>query len=201
MNASMERPITVWDEMFLPGELERVIDQLGLAAKTIDLHQASRPATPDEAPTHGPWLLLVGLLWGGLAWILGVRWRRTNRRRWRVALGSLHMLTGLLFGVLGTLGALMWALTEWAVTFDNANQLLANPITLMALPLGVAVIFGSDRARGLLYRCWLVLCVTSALALLLAAFSITAQANGAVIALLLPLNVGFAQSLRPALGQ
>lgn len=196
MNASMEQPITVWDEMFLPGELQRVVERLGLAESTVELFvPAGRAPVPETPPTHGPWLLLVGLLWGGLAWFLGDR--RTRGAAWRFTLGGLHSVTGLLFGVLGSLGTLMWVGTEWAVTYDNANQLLANPVTLAAFPLGIALAFGSGRAERWLRHCWRLLTATSALACALALLFLTDQANGAVIALLLPLNAGFARSLRP----
>jgi hypothetical protein len=204
MNASMEAPITVWEEMFLPGELARVVESIGLARATQRVFEpVDRPPIPEAPPTHGPYLFLVGLLLGGLAWFLGVR--RDRARGWRVALGLTHSLTGLAFGFLGTLGTLMWAFTEWDVTFDNANQLLANPLTLAAFPLGVGLAFGRmggaggvpGRAERWLSRSWTLLAGTSILALLLAVLTITGQANGAVIALLLPMNLGFALSLRP----
>ncbi len=198
MNASMEAPITVWQEMFLPGEVQRVVEELGLSAHTQRLFEADRPPIPEEAPSHGPWLLLLGLAWGGLVWGLGTR--RNTGRAWRLALGGLHSATGLFFGFLGTLGALMWGFTEWAVTYDNANQLLANPVTLLAFPLGIAVAFGSQRAQRWLYPCWRLLAFTSALAGIACLLSVTDQANAAVIALLLPINAGFALSLRPGTG-
>jgi len=69
------------------------------------------------------------------------------RSAWpRRLLGIQHALFGLLFGLPGLLGFLMWTLTEHVVTYRNENQLLANPLTLLLLPFGIAIAFGSRFA-------------------------------------------------------
>ena len=86
MNDSMERPIRRYDEAFLPGELEKLVDQASYTdehGKTVPLvhlrytvfaaHRDPVPALPSRG---WPELLAVGLLAGGIAFALSVWLRR-----------------------------------------------------------------------------------------------------------------------------
>ena len=55
-------------------------------------------------------------------------------------LGLLHALFGLVLGLPGLLGALMWAFTEHTVTYRNENLLLSNPLTFLLFPLGLGML-------------------------------------------------------------
>jgi hypothetical protein len=166
MNDEMERPITKWDELFLPDELERQVAAMryyvntsdekrptDAADKTVPLvtssytvYAAHRPLVPARPATSWPWTLLLGCSGGAVLWLTALWMRRRASRLARASFGILHAVLGSVFGLYGTLGFLMWTLTEHAVTFRNENQLLANPITLLLLPLGIAIAMGSNRA-------------------------------------------------------
>jgi hypothetical protein len=171
MNDSMERPLRAWDELFLPGELERqvgrmhYVDERGqsvpLVTATQIVFEPERAAVPEWPARSWPWTLLLGCA-SGAALLLTALWmRRVRSRAARVLLGAQQAVFGLAFGTLGTLGFLMWMLTEHTVTYRNENQLLANPLTLLALPLGVAIIAGSSGALWLSRQLFAVLTVMS----------------------------------------
>jgi hypothetical protein len=173
MNDSMEQPLRAWDELFLPGELERqvahmqYIDEHGarvpLVSATRVVFEARRPGVPDRPATRWPWALLLGTCAGAAlcatAWFVA-----RGSRLARVLFGAEHALLGLTLGVLGTVGFLMWTLTEHSVTYGNENQWLANPLTLLLWPLGVAIAAGRGPA---LRKAGQVFYALGALALLL----------------------------------
>src|SRR4029078_12567705 len=93
-----------------------------------------------------PWTLLIGCATGAAPLLTALWMRRGRSRAVRRLLGAEQAALGLVFGTLGTLGFLMWMLTEHTVTYRNENQLLANPLTLLALPLGLAILARHSRA-------------------------------------------------------
>lgn len=209
MNDEVDRPITRWEEAFLPEELEQQVaamQVLGaegpaqpLAAKSWVYSEAqARPATPEQPPSYGPWLLALGLGLGAAA--LGLAWweQRRRSRLARVLLGLECSAVGLGVGLPGTVLLLMWALTDHTVTYRNENLLLANPLTLLLAPLGAMLVFGSRRARRWLGRLGLGLAGLGLLGLLLKALPPFNQDNWRLIALLLPVLVGMAGALRLA---
>ena len=200
MNDEMEQPIKQWDELFLPEELEREVahlqyrdaqgNRVPLVAAKYDVFEASRPATA-AAPNRGwPWTLALGVAIGLLACVTAGWLSRTGSALARRLLGAQHAVFGLTFGMLGLLGFLMWTLTEHTVTYRNENQLLANPLTLLLLPLGVGIAFGSKRA---LVWTRLVFYALAAMSLALPLLKLLPSFNQDTLlplTLLLPANVG-----------
>jgi hypothetical protein len=212
MNDSIDRPLTRWDEAFLPDELEASVrdfrytradgSTVPLLKETRVVH-ASRSLAPARAePLRStPWLLGGGLAWGALALGLGAWWSRSGRAGARVLLGLHTALTGLLLGLLGTVLLGLWAVTDHAVTFHNENLLLANPLTLLALPLGLSLARGREpRTPGRLRRLWGALGVLALLGLALKALPAFDQDNWNILAGLLPavLGLGAAHARAPA---
>lgn len=202
MNDDMEAPIQVWHEMFLPAALEQALAELEyvnaagervpLVSRTYDLYESSLPPVPTQ-PTP-----MLGLMlgFGGAIFALSVllSWLdRHFRAFWsRALLGLHHMAIGLVFGVPGMLAALMWLFTEHTVTYHNENLLLANPLTLLLLPLGVMMLWGSARAFRWARWSAVGLALLSLLGLLLKLLPAFDQANALPMAVLLPTNLGLA---------
>lgn len=200
MNDSMERPLKQWNELYLPSELEAATartqytsasgQRVPLVAASYAVFEARRPPIPDHPAHTWPFTLLFGCVAGG-ALLLTALWMKRTGNIWaRGFFGAQHAVWGFLFGVLGTAGFLMWAFTEHTVTYRNENQLLANPLTLLWLPLGIGIVFGSAHALRLarwtfyaLALCSLALCALK----LLPSFD---QDTLLTTTLLLPLNVG-----------
>jgi len=130
---------------------------------------------------------------GGLAVFFAKMWARDRtRKRWRVLLGTHHVLAGLLFGVPGLI-LVLFHLTEHAITYYNLNGLVANPLTFFALPLGVGIMFGSQRALKWMRWCWVILAATSVIALAILPFVV--QDTSIPTAMILPVNFLFAAAL------
>jgi hypothetical protein len=200
MNKEIDTPILGWDEMFLPGELEDKLaegtwtpadggDARPMVSKSWTIYASDRDPTPDEPSALWIWMLLCGAAiaagGSGLA-----AWRQASGGRLpRVLFGLHHVIIGLVLGLPGLILPL-FHLTEHTITHYNVNLLLANPLTTLAFPLGIGIIFGSKRAWRWMRLAWTVLAATSAIGLVLAPF--VAQSNGLVLALFVPLNVGMA---------
>lgn len=168
MNNDIDDPVTRWEEMFLPGELEEVIQELeyvNKAGETVPLvvdelvyFEADIEPTPEEVPTRWPGALALGILLGALgAWLgRGYFGAPTSKGR-RVAFGLYNALIGLVIGIPGLALAVMWAITDHTVTYHGENLLLGNPLTFLLLPLGIALAIGSTAARRWLRPLWIVL--------------------------------------------
>ena len=92
---------------------------------------------------------------------------------------------GLLVGIPGLILGL-YPFTEHTITHWNTNAFFASPLTFLALPLGFAVMFGSDRAYRWLYHLWRVLFVLTGLGVVLGLF--VEQSVSIPAALFVPLN-------------
>ncbi|ATB38093.1 hypothetical protein CYFUS_003519 [Cystobacter fuscus] len=206
MNDEIDKPTTRWQEAFLPDELERQVAELQvlgedgqrhpLVARSFTLYAAQgRPATPAQPPNYAPVLLLLGLVLGGLAVGLALWERRTGGRAPRVLLGLQNVLVGLVVGIPGLALFIMWLGTDHTVTYRNENLFLANPLTVLALPLGFQWMRGSPRARERMWRLWVVLAALGVLGLVLKALPLFDQDNWRLIALLLPVSVGMAGAM------
>jgi hypothetical protein len=200
MNDSMERPIKVWDEAFLPGELERIVDstqyrddegrKVPLVRLAYTVFHARRAPVPEAPSAAWPGLLAVGTMLGALALLLS-RWMRRGSRVARVLLGLHHMVIGLCVGVPG-LVLFLFLFTKWDVTHYNENLFLANPLTFLAFPLGFWTAVGSRKAQRWLGTVWLLLGTSTVLLLLLKLLPDFDQDTHLPMALLVPINLGCA---------
>lgn len=165
MNHDIDRPSTVWDEMFLPEELERQvlnfewIDEDGQAQplvlrEHIIYESEARAPVPEVPPTQWPLWLLVGLILGGLGLFIGYRGRRRPGRGSRISYGLYHGAVGLLIGIPGTVLATMALVTDHTVTYWNQNLFWANPATFVVFILAIAVLCGRWWARKGLVILW-----------------------------------------------
>jgi hypothetical protein len=200
MNDSMERPLKQWEELYLPSELEMQAARLHytkpngqrvpLVAASYSVFEAKRPPIPDRPPHTWPFSLLLGCVFGGALVLTALWYRRTRNIFARILFGLEHMAWGFLFGLIGTAGFLMWTLTEHTVTYRNENQFLANPLTLLLVPLGIAILFGS--LRGLKWARYVVYSL-AALSLALVVLKLLPnfdQDTLITMTVLLPLNLG-----------
>jgi len=201
MNDEIDRPITRWEEAFLPDELERQVaavqvtgpdgQKTPLVAKSWEFYTSDRPRPPEEPPRYAPWMLLLGLAIGGSAVGLAY-WGRRGARLPRMLLGLEHVVLGLVLGLPGTVLMIMWLFTDHTVTYRNENLFLANPLTLLVVPLGLMLAWGSAKARARLRLVWLALAGSGVLGVLLKVIPVFNQDNWRLIAFILPISLGFA---------
>lgn len=191
MSGRIDRPITRWDEMFLPAELERAVEAASLVmpdgrptplvAERLVLHRSRREPVP-TGPNQARYLYAVaGFLAAGLFVAAAGRSDDPGRRHRRIALGLLHAVVGAAFGPPGLVLVLAW-FTDHTIAHWNQNVCYANPVTFAMLPLGLAMCAGSERARTWSERGWLLLGATTAVGLLLKVVPGLEQANGEVLA-------------------
>jgi hypothetical protein len=214
MGQDIDRPVTVWDEMFLPSEIGRRIAEfsyrdpegiqrpLASNIQTVNLAE-NRPAVLETPPRFWIRELLAGLLLALLVLFVSRPKKRpagepagggsppdTARR----FLGLFQALAGLLFGLAGLLLFFMAFFTDHDYTYHNSNLLFINPLLLAALPLGLCLAFSkkperreaSRRYLGLLFTYVSLFCAGTIVIRLLPGFY---QQNQPVQALVLPISL------------
>lgn len=198
---SLDKPITQQQDAYLPDELElqlakqQVTRADGTTRPLVKQQgywfKSARTPPPATAPNWIPYEVMIGLLLAGLAHALG-HWGRDGKKLPRVLLGLYTALLGLGLGVLGSALGFLMSFTDHDVTFGNENLFQANPLTLALFPLGLMLAWGSKRAVKGNRVVWSALAVLSVLGVLLKVLPSFDQANGNILAILVPVNVGFA---------
>jgi hypothetical protein len=155
MGQDIDVPITVWEEMFLPAEIGRRIEDFwytgpdGVRRKLVSdvepVHRAEgRPAVLDvprrQWPRELAFSLAVSALFGCFFFL-----RTKNIRAGRILTGLCHSLAGLVFGAAGLILYFMSFFTNHDYTYHNANVLFGTPLLLAAVPLGIRYAFARDR--------------------------------------------------------
>lgn len=125
LGAPVDRVISEWDEMFIPGILAQRVEQHGLVTADVRLFSASRPlppATPE--PVWGRYLAasLSVLVMLALAC-------RYSRRSLAIVLARTWLSVG---GVMGAAMVFFWLGTDHGVARLNLNLLVFNPLWLVA---------------------------------------------------------------------
>ncbi len=196
----VDRPISAWEEMFLPLEVMRHVADVEvrgpdgglvpLVRSVQTLFEGTRPPPDERPPRWLPWYLVLGVAIGGGIVVLS---RRVETARGtRVAFAALTGVWTLALGAAGFLLLGFWTLTDHAAAFRNENLFFASPI---ALPLAVLLVLGVRRLRsaGVAAR-WLAyaLAASSLVGLVIQAFPGFDQVNGQLLALAVPANLGVA---------
>lgn len=202
LGAAADRPLTGWEEMFLPIRLMEQIREIpvpdgkggtrSLVLRQRQLLESTRPSIPTAPPFAYPWFLLVGLLWGGGLLFLGRRGRAMGLGG-RLALAALGGGWSLVASGAGTLLLGAWLFTDHVFWYRNLNLLQVNPFFLLLVPAFILHLFkrrfprwGRDLA--------VVLAVVSGVGLLIWVLPGLGQENGEILALTVPLNGALAMA-------
>jgi hypothetical protein len=210
MGQDIDTPITVWEEMFLPAEVGRRIqdfeytDAQGVRRPLVSgseiLNRAvNRPAVLDVPRRQWVRELVLGLFLAGFMAVLSA-FRKKHPRPGEAAWGIAHAAFGLFFGVAGTLLFFMMLFTNHDYTYHNSNALFVNPLFFAALVWGLRYGFTRDpkRRRSLefLLKCfWTCVFAAGFLTMPIKILPFFWQQNQVTQALLLP--PAFAMSLLP----
>jgi hypothetical protein len=209
LGPGVDRPITAWEEMFLPMALReharRVVlpgangTTVPLVARERTLFESTAPEPPGAPPAWLPWYLALGAAVGGLAGLLGAA-AGDRKRRWaRVGFGLFSALWGLVGGLGGTVLAVLWAFTDHVMAYWNENLFQLNPLVLALAVLVPVGLTGVARAASWARRLAPALAGLSLMGFVLQALPGLDQVNGQVIALLLPIHLGVAAGLLRAI--
>jgi hypothetical protein len=157
MGQDIDTPLTVWQEMFLPGEIGkriedcRYLDPSGrernlVRSVEIISRAVDRPAVLEVPRRQWPRELLLGVL---LSMALGffLFLRRKKNPAGNILLGLSQSLLGLFFGSAGAILFFMTFFTNHDYTYHNSNILYINPLLLAALPLGILLVRAKDAER------------------------------------------------------
>jgi len=198
LGPSADRPITVWQEMFLPRTLQenlravQVSDGSGgsrpLVAREGEVLEATDSGPPSSPPFALPMFLAVGLMWGGaLIWISRPAARLSLWRRAGVfVLGGGWAAMAALGGSL-LLGA--WLFTDHKFWYANFNLFQVNPL-FFPLLLAFFVFLFRNRFPSWGGTLASVVMGLSVMGAVLEAFPGVGQNHLEVLALTLPLNLG-----------
>jgi hypothetical protein len=204
MGDLIDKPITTWDEMFLPERVEesvrlvRVPGPNGEEPLVSAEHQLVTARRVSERRTPPSWslaMLTAGLGIGGTLIGLGEFAARGHRAA-RVALGAWLAVLGLGLGTLGCLLACLWAFTDHQVTYRNENVLQCAPWALALAWLGIGIARGNQRRIETARSVTVAVAMASALGLVMKALPTFDQRNLEMIAFLLPVWVGAAIGMR-----
>ena len=150
--APADRPISAWEEMFLPMRLRDRVRELRVAGENGEprpfvvserqLFAATRPAEPAQPSRLLPVYVALGavlaLILGGLAAAAA-----RGQRGARVGFVTMGTLWSVLAGIAGTLMLLTWLFTDHVVAHANENLLQLSPLSLvLAVLLPIAVLRG-----------------------------------------------------------
>jgi hypothetical protein len=200
LGPAADRPISRWDEMFLPMKLRdeaaalRITDasgrQIPLVARQQTLFTATRPPEP-TAPPH--WLvgyLIAGLAIGGAIGGLTLAARKSGSAR---IVFSAITATWLVFAGLGGVILLgLWTVTDHAIAYRNENLFQLSPLALPLVILIPALAWGARWAGRWAVRLAFAVAALSILGFVLQILPWFNQVNGEAIALALPVNLAVA---------
>jgi hypothetical protein len=201
LGPGVDRPISAWEEMFLPLEMRqwvRTVTVPGPDGRPLPLVRSERTIfestlrpPPDSPPNWVLWYLLIGLSIGGIASALA----RSARRSPAARFGFLVVTGGwlALAGLAGVVLVGLWGLTDHVMAYRNQNLLQLDPLAVALIPAAFSAVRSGTPAWGVKLARLVVGLSLAGLALkLLPAWT---QVNGPIIALALPAHLGVAAAL------
>jgi hypothetical protein len=200
LGPGVDRPISQWEEMFLPLALRehiRAVRVSGPGGSAVPLVKSERtlftstaPLPPDAPPQWVPWYLALGFALGGLAALLGALGGR--HRAVTVGLGLLVIGWGVVAGFAGTVLAGLWAFTDHVMAYRNENLFQVNPLAWLWVLPGALALLTPPRAVRWARLAATVIAALSVLGFVLQVLPGLDQVNGPIIALVLPVQLGMA---------
>ncbi|HSA55433.1 MAG TPA: DUF4105 domain-containing protein [Gemmatimonadaceae bacterium] len=199
-----DRPISAWEEMFIPMRLRdhirsvQVPDERGRLVPLVTservVFEARRAPERARPPNRLPALFGLGLLLAAGLWWLWRRGQAGHAAARRTAF-SAAVVWSTLVGVLGLVLVLLRVATAHQAAYDNSNAFLYNPLWLVLPVLALTAVISprAGRLSGALARTLQVLSGLGVVLLLVPAFR---QDSLAVMLLALPLNLVAAELLR-----
>jgi hypothetical protein len=161
MGQVIDRPITVWEDMFLPSEVGNRIEEFwytddeGTRRKLVTsvevLNRAQgRPRVLDVPRKQWPRELAFSLV---LSAIFGAFFfmQAKNIRAGRILAGLSISLTSLFFGIVGILLYFLNLFTNHDYTYQNANMLFCSPFLLAGVPFGIGYAFTKKMSKFFIY--------------------------------------------------
>lgn len=203
LGPAADRPITAWEEMFLPEKLKERVRSLTvpreggaepLVLSEEVLYAGSRPPEREAPPAWLVWYLLIGAGTGVGFFALGVAAAGGGGVA-RFGFAVAAAVWSLVVGTGGILLLALWAFTNHTIAYANENLLqispLALPLALLAAALACGARWAVRPARWIAFG----VAALSGLGFLMQPLPGLDQVNGEIIALLLPAHIGLAAAV------
>ena len=201
MGQDIDKPTTVWEEMFLPSEIAaRIKDfrytapggaEKQLVSRTEVLYSASkRPAVLDTPRLQWPRELIASSLFSCL--LLALYFSRKKIKGFRVIMGLVQALLGIFFGIAGSALFFMSFFTNHDYTYHNSNIFFVNPLLFAAVPLALIFAFTKNKKKRfvvtrLLRFLWTYVLLGGLLTMVIKLSPAFYQQNQTDVALVLPI--------------
>lgn len=208
LGRSIERPISAWEEMFLPVPMmERlrsfsVPDGNGgekpLVVSEATLHESGLPPPPDAPPDWRLPFLAIGT--AVALSILAALAGRRSRWLWRGGL-TVGSLWAAVSGLCGLFMILVWAFTEHWAAYWNVNLFYLSPAAAPLAVLAPLASTGRVRAARWAIRCAYAVVGLSALGLVAELFPFFRQVNAEIVLTAVPPNLALAWVVRRSASQ
>jgi len=162
MGQVIDAPITVWEEMFLPAEVGKRIEDFyyndinGIRRKLVTSRETvfasrDRPAILEAPRTQWPRLLILSILLSLVIYLFFFL-ESKKIRAGRIMAGISAAFCGLIFGFSGSLLYFMAIFTNHDYTYQNLNMIYCTPLLLAVIPLGVSYITAKKQFNYLKYN-------------------------------------------------
>jgi len=163
MGQVIDTPLNVWDDMFLPAEVGKRIQDFWYtdvngerrklvvdSSKETAYLSEGRPAVLDAPRKQWPYELAFSL---ALSAIFGVFFFLYYKkiRAGKVLAGISMSLCGLVFGLAALALYFLNLFTNHDYTYENYNMLFATPLLLAAVPLGIGYAVTKKQDKQFLY--------------------------------------------------
>jgi hypothetical protein len=197
MGDYIDKPVTVWEEMFLPSRLQETLRTVKVAGPDGEVPlvktekrilEADRGPLRTAPPNWTAQMFLVGAALGGGLALLGKQGRKS--RGARVGLGVALSALGFVLGLLGLIFLMFWTVTDHAVAYRNENLLQCAPWAILLVGYGVGVARGKSPATRRAFKLVAAAAAASVLGLVCKVLPWFDQQNVQIIALTLPLWLG-----------
>lgn len=202
---SIDKEITIWQEMFLPQVMGTVIrdftytdargEEISLVKETNIVCQVNqRESLPEKySPPYGAALLISALLF---SLILFINFKSSHEKRKLFV--TFNILFGFVLGILGSVLLFLAAFTDHSYSYHNINLFMINPLALFIIP--AAIMYGKkgDPWRKKLDMIWLIQIISTIIMILIKAITPVKQFNHIEIIIVLPMLIAFSPIL-PAL--
>jgi hypothetical protein len=189
---TIDRPITLYDEMFLPRKIEEYIstfhyrDEQGrtvpLVRDTSLYSEAPHRADVIDDPP-GPLVYMVAL---GVGMAVAAMCLMRFSLRWY---GVYTTFFSFIFGILGSIMFFMSFFTNHTVTYANENLLFINPLVLAAVPFAIGVWRRKKRALVILALLYSLLAGSIVVSIILKSVGVLYQDNVEFLLFFLPIHL------------
>ncbi|MCL2801699.1 MAG: DUF4105 domain-containing protein [Treponema sp.] len=148
LGKEIDKPITVWEGMFLPSEVGRYIEDFYYTDENNERHKLvssidtvltakNRPEVLEKPRSQWHIKFIFSLILSMIFILFFFLYKKKDIRAGRVLAGISISLCGLFFGSAGLLLYFMSLFTNHDYTYYNMNMFFITPLLLAAVPLGI----------------------------------------------------------------